>query len=296
MVTHEDVVMHLKQPREQAIGEIERAVIALAKAGEDMEIKEIEVALEFSAPAMIVFWGDWHIGDKACLLQKLLDDKEVILTTEGVYFIGMGDYRCNLTRAPFRSSNREILPPGWQDMLALRYAEELRGKALGWLAGCHDFWQVVQGDVDFLPLLCERSEAHHLWHQAIVNLEFPNARYRGVVRHKASRESNINTTNAQRAMYERWGNPDFVALGHKHYGDLQFKGKADKCGETAWVRSGTYLWMGEWSQRLGDYFTEAVFPGIVFWAGGEKMMPFRDFKDGLPLLKQLRASVNGRSE
>jgi hypothetical protein len=289
IVQHGDVQFDVIHPGDNTIQDIEAALITLRRAGRKREIREAEAVFTFgSKPVMIVPWGDWHIGEKAMVLEQFQADKALIMETDGVFFIGMGDYKCNQGRAPFKAVNQELLPPGWQDMLVLGYAQELKGKALGWLIGCHDYWELHLSDRDFVSVMCERSEAKHLWHQAQVSLVFDGVVYQGIVRHKARRESILNTTNAQRAVYETWNNPDFVAIAHKHFADLQHKGKADKIGETVWVRSGCYVFRDEYGQRLGDYETEAIYPGIIFMPNQPKMVPFRNFKDGLAELTALR--------
>lgn len=288
-VEHGEAKFTIKQPAADAIERMEKAAIALRRSAEDLDIHETEAEWEFGdLPIMLLFWGDWQLGDESVIMETFLKDKELIINTPGLFFIGMGDYKSNLKRAPFKSSETDILPPGWQDMLVLRYAQELKGKALGWLTGCHDMFE-LRTDTDFVARIAELSEAKHLWHQATFNLLFPGAVYTGVARHKAGRESGLNTTNAQRALYENHGNPDIVALAHKHFAELHHKGKYDKTSETVWVRSGSYLWKGEYGQRLGTYWTEAVFPGIILMPDREKMLPFRDFKDGLSVLEKLRA-------
>jgi hypothetical protein len=272
---------------EHSVDIIEEALLANARAQKALyAVKEEDVLFKFgNMPVMITFWGDWHVGQAG--LELFLADLELVSEQDGVYTIGMGDYKGNMARAPFRTTDGELIRPGWQDrLLAERYMPATKEFMLGLLVGCHDHWDLSH-DVEFMEVLCKAACAKHLWHQSTVELIFDNAGYRGVVRHKARRESSLNTTNPQRAIYENYGYPDFIAIAHKHFADLKVQPRTDK-GETVWVRSGSYLDLDEYAQRLVGQGGEAVFPGIIFLPDQEQMIPYRDFKLGLARLQTLR--------
>jgi hypothetical protein len=285
-VTQADVEFDLPDS-EGDLEAIESALLAMNRAALGLRrSREPNAVFRFSdTPVMIVFWGDWHIGSGD--LSLFLEDLQIIITTPGIKFIGMGDYKSNLLNATFRTLNADLVTPGFQDFLIIkRYAPQLRETALGYLIGCHDYWDLFHNR-DFVGDLAQESMAKHLGHFAYLELLFPDASYRGIAQHKPRRESGLNTTNAQRALYENEGNPDFIAVAHKHFADLEIKERRDG-GETVWIRSGSYLIQDEYGQRIGGYWGEPIFPGIIFLPDREQMLPYRDFKQGLPRLSLLR--------
>lgn len=287
-VYQEDVEFDLPF-EEDALEGIQDALTAMGKATRlTSRRKEAHATFRFEAmPVMVVFWGDWHIGGEGDL-ELFLGDLEILTSTPGVKVVGMGDYKHNVSRAPFVLDIVDLIRPGWQDALIVRrYMPMLTGHVLGLLMGNHDFWD-HRHDVPFIEEACRACQAKYLWHQCKLEFIFPSAVYEGIVRHKPRRESSLNTTNAQRALYENQGNPDFIAVAHRHYADLHQKRRTDG-GQTIWLRSGTYSPSDEYTQRVIGHEGDTIFPGIIFLPDRALMLPYWDFKQGLPRLSLLRS-------
>lgn len=268
------------------------AMIALQEATDALDTKQVEgtIILDDDKPVGIAFWGDWHIGGKGVDYRLYERDRQTILGTDGLYVVGTGDYKDNyLTGTHPGSQYEQIVQPGSQDRIVLHYWESLRQKTLAIVRGCHDDWSKKMGDMDFVATCAERANALNFWHGGTLTLKLGDQTYTGHVRHKFKYESSLNTTNAQRRMYEIYGPADFAVLAHLHNPDIQ---ERHLMGKYRWlVRSGTYKVWDEFAQKIGGYKGRPGVPVLIFHPDQRKIEGYRDLEIAVDRLKALRQKV-----
>ena len=110
----------------------------LEKSMVKLDTKQTSVSLKIAGdkPVCIAFWGDWHIGSRGLDYEQFDKDRELIKETDGLYFIGMGDYKDNNSSYITRSSNENNIRQNMQDLLVTNMMEEVRTKAIALIRGC----------------------------------------------------------------------------------------------------------------------------------------------------------------
>ena len=268
------------------------AMIALQDAQDSMDTKQVTgtLALKDDRPVGIAFWGDWHIGGKGVDYHLFERDRQTIINTDGLYVVGMGDYKDNFVTGVHPGSQFEqIIQPGMQDRIVLHYWESARDKTLALVRGCHDDWSKRLVDMDFVAACAERANALNFWHGGTLTLKIGSQTYTGHIRHKFKYESSLNTTNAQRRMMEIYGPADFAVLAHLHNPEVE---ERHLMGEYRWlVRSGSYKVWDEHGQKIGGYKGKPGVPVLILHPDIHKVEGYRDLGVAIERLRSLRGAV-----
>lgn len=245
------------------------------------------ITINDDKPIGIAFWGDWHIGDKGIDYDQLDADEELIKQTDGLYVIGMGDYKGNASALVHQAATQDsVATTDMQDLVVQRKFENTAEKHIVTIRGCHDDWDKRNANKDFIQALCDITGAVNLWHGGIVNLTVGNVEYRIGARHKYKFESSLNTTNTQRSFVNDYGPCDIVAFAHKHFYDLQ---QIKRMGmDMTYFRSGSYKRYDEFGQKLAGYEGIYGVPVAILFPDKRMVMPFRDLRDGAEMLRTLR--------
>lgn len=276
-------------PKETDINNYWKALIAIQSASNALDTKQTKAVINIDddKPIGVAFWGDWHIGGKGVDHEQFLRDMELIVNTDGLYYIGMGDYKDSYLQMGHKGAiYGQLLPPNGQDYLVLDTVEKTKEKALAFVRGQHDYWTEQLTSQDFLETLCEKADAVNLWHGGLIYVNLGDIQYKLGIRHKYKYESGLNTTNSQRRLNEHFGGCDVVAVGDKHFVD--FQRKTDLGRKTTWLRSGTYKIMDEFGMRIGGYEGEYGIPMVILWPESKKTVAFDDLRTGLAYLEYLR--------
>jgi len=253
-----------------------------------------ELAIEENLPIGIAFVGDLHIGAVGVDYEAMNDDFGLLAGSDGVYCIGMGDYAHNpqISKRQAEGLYRMVLPkPGHQYRLVKWQFRKLKGRWIALIRGCHDDFDMQISGGDRLEDLCLDLECVNLWHGGLVTIYMPDVTYEILARHKYKYESSLNTTNAQRRAYDVLYPADLIALGHKHFGDMQKVQRGElKQHSVVYLRSGTYLVVDEFGQRIGGFHGEVGVPLAVFYPDEKRIIPFSgpDLQVGLRFLAQER--------
>jgi hypothetical protein len=249
-----------------------------------------KIRLDETRPVGIAHWGDWHEGAVGTDYDNLDRETELLANADGVYVIGMGDYKDNFTPAgPHPTGMTEqIAQPGIQDLMVIRRVRRLMGKWLALIRGCHDHWD-KRMDRDFIQTLTgpEIGDCVNLWHGGRLDIELGDQLYQWAVGHKYIFESSLNTTNSQRRLNEFEGIVDVVGTAHKHFGDVQERPTA-RGRTTIFLRSGSNKILDEHGQQIGRYSGNPCVPLVVIEPGQHKATPFRDLESGLRYLEAVR--------
>jgi predicted phosphodiesterase len=275
-------------PTFEDINEYYNKLKELEEKSNTLDIKQTKTTLRFDSdkPLAIAFWGDWHLGSHGIDYEQFDKDRKLIKETNGLYFIGMGDYKDNNSAYVHKSTNENSIPQGVQDKLVLNFMEEVGSKNIVTIRGCHDDWDKKIADKDFISEICERINSVNLWHGGTITILLGQEQYKIFARHKYKYESSLNTTNAQRNMLNDIGPVDVVALAHKHYPDLQM---LDRMGsKVVYLRSGSYKKYDEFGQKLAGYEGKKSIPIVVIFPKEHKIVPFSELEDGITYLKAVR--------
>lgn len=285
-VTFEDK----KEPTPENVDTYLQQLINLNDTIMGLETKQNKATLciDESKPIGLAFWGDWHVGGKGINYRQLDADADTIAQTDGLYVIGMGDYKDNGSALVHPTSTQDtIATTDMQDKIVMRLFERTKERHIVTIRGCHDDWDKRNANKDFVQTLCDITGAVNLWHGGIINLTVGDQEYRIGARHKYKFESSLNTTNTQRNFTNEFGVCDVVAVAHKHFCEVYDAHKQGQ--ETVYLRSGAYKVYDEYGQKLAGYEGMYGIPIVILLPDKHLALPFKDFDAGLDMLKTLRA-------
>lgn len=270
------------------IDEYAKKVHELQKAMDKLNTKQVKAtfSIDDDKPVAIAHWGDWHEGALGVNYDRLEADTEIIANTDGLYWIGMGDYKDNyLTGGHPGAQYEQIIQPGMQDLLVKRRMERTADNCIALVRGCHDDWDKKTGDKDFLTSMCEVTNAINLWHGGDLYIKFGQCDYHWKVRHKYKYESTLNLENAMRRIMEMQGPCDVAASAHLHNPYFM---ERHLMGEfRIMLRSGSYKIWDEFGQKLAGYKGKAGVPVIIIFPDSKRMIPLM-LEEAIPVLKALR--------
>lgn len=278
-----------KEPTEDDVIAYFEALKSMGDAVMRLETKQTAatVTINESKPFGVVLWGDWHVGAKGVDCRRLDEDAETIADTEGLYIVGMGDYKDNASALVHPTATQEsVATTDMQDLVVQHIWHKETGKVIAIVRGCHDDLDKRNANVDFVQSLCDDTGAVNLWHGGKVTIKAGDQEYVIAARHKYKNESALNTTNAQRSMMNEFGAVDVIALAHKHFPDFQQLHRMGR--DVIYTRSGTYKYYDEYGQKLAGYVGEYGVPVIIFYPDQKRMLHFSDFAAGLDVLRRLR--------
>lgn len=265
------------------------AMERLQEVKRSMESKQntATVNINDDRPIGLVGWGDWHLGDVGMDIAAFKRDVQTICDTDGLYYVGLGDYKNNVIEGrPKGSQFEEIVRPGLQDMLALHIAEQTKDKAIALVRGCHDDFDKQASDRDFVAAMAEKADCINLWHGGLLTINVNGAVYEIRARHKFYGESRLNKTNTFRVQIDAEGPCDIVFRAHLHFPDLYHTNKQGR--EVVCMRSGSYKHEDEYGQKIGGYSGLEGAPLTVLYPKSKHMVPFKYMQDGLAYLAMVR--------
>lgn len=246
-------------------------------------------------PIGLAFTGDWHVGGIGVDYPRLYSDIETLAATSGLYIFGMGDYGDNYKAAAGRASaglyDAVLANPDDQQRVWGALLAKLGPKLLGLTLGCHLDWDFYRSGHDPLAEVCEKLGTANLGHGAVVSLTVGTQKYSGLVRHRLPGESALSTTNPQRRATNEYPTDDpfdFVALGHRHFNDLQTRSVNGQ--QRVWLRSGSYKVWDRYAQSLGGYVGEPGVPILILYPRERKLVAFwgGHLAEALEFLRRLR--------
>lgn len=251
-------------------------------------------------PVGIAFTGDWHCGASGVDYGRLRGDLDLIRDTDGLYAVGMGDY---LEGVSIHSKAAPALyaglfnDGGFQERYVVSRAETAKGKWLALLSGNHDEWLYKNAGITRTDQLASALGAPHFGEGGgTVVCRVGRQTYRIGVRHNAPGNSRLNTTNAQRRLFDdwpAWDNCHVLCVGHFHFNDCQTVSR--KGGRVVYLRSGTYKVHDAYA-KAGGFAPEYGVPLAILLPDEERVIPWRgdDFGRGVAYLSALREEYAGR--
>lgn len=265
------------------------AMINLQASRERIDTKQVKATIRLNEdkPIGVAYWGDWHLGASGVNYQQFAEDVSKMRDTEGLYFIGAGDYKDNYVTGVHPGSQFEqMIQPGMQDVTVKYYMGQVAEKCLALIRGCHDDWDKKMGDRDFLETLCEITDSVNLWHGGELTIKLGDECYFWRCRHRYKYQSSLNLENAMRRIMEIQGPCDVAAEAHLHNGYVM---KRHMMGEyRVMLRSGTYKVWDEFGQKIAGYKGKPSVPVVVMFPGRHTMLEELFLDDAIEILKGLR--------
>lgn len=272
------------------VGELLDTLIQSQKKLQEYDDRQTEVTIEIKdeKPIGLIFSGDWHIGGLYTDHEMMKSDFELFGETDGLYVIAMGDYCDNyITRSHAGGMFDQVISPDNQrDICEHMIDDYLQERLLVMLKGNHDNWELKETGEDFVKYLARKAGVPYLWYGGEITLKHWASEYKIHAHHSYRYNSSINTSNSQRNLFNST-HADIIALGHFHFNEVHMKSSAKK--DTVWIRSGSYKITDDYSQWLGGLRSDSRSPMVILWGDEKKMLPFRDYKDGINYLKMVRA-------
>jgi len=265
------------------------AVKNMQEAKQRLDIKQVKASIRIDQekPFGIAFTGDWHIGSAGVDYNLLDHELHVIRDTEGLFAFGMGDYRENAIKHK-GSHFGEIIGPGDQDRMVIKYMKDLADKMVVILEGCHDHWEATTTNKTLIDTLCseEVANAVHMWHGGEVTIKSQDEEYLIKCRHKFRFESSLNYENAPRRLMEVFGPADVAAIAHKHN---PFHVMRHLMGQyRIFLRSGSVKIWDDYAQQGGFGKGKPGVPVVIFYPNEHRMLSFAHLRDGVDCLNALR--------
>lgn len=253
-------------------------------------------------PIAITFTGDWHIGASGVDYAALRDHLETVAEVDGLYVIGMGDFvegvNANIKARSALYSGAENDTGLQEDWVMLR-AGLAKGKWLAFMSGNHDEWlysAAGKGRMD--ELAADLQAPYFSQGGGVVRVWLGDQQYVIGIRHNTAGNSRLNTTNAQRRMFDdfpEWDNLDVIAVAHHHYNDLHVQSR--KGGRCVYLRCGTFKTHDSYARDNG-FTPELGTPLVVLLPDKKKVLAFRgdDFAEGLECYLALRRQYEERGK
>lgn len=276
-----------KQATSEDVENLIAAVKGLQKANQAVDKKQVAInlTLDESKPVAIAAWGDWHLGGAGTDYNKFEEHRDIIANTDGLYWIGMGDYKDNyLPKMPFGNAE-QIIPSGTQDLYVLTEMQKVGHNCLALVRGCHDDWDMHNANKDFVQFLCDKIDAVNLWHGGDLRITLNEQEYHFKCRHKYKFESSLNKSNAMRRIMEQQGACDVALSAHLH--DPYFYMSYLMGAWRVLGRSGSYKKWDEHGQKLAGYKGKSGVPCIILHPDKKRMIPMY-LDDAVDYLKHLR--------
>lgn len=292
-----------------------------AKRGVDKDVTELRRHLG-NKPVGLFLTSDWHVGSDAVNLDHILADAEYVGDFRRAYpgalqlahlgdpidgyILGLGGASGGLGEAAEPRLDRQEgmflelarTMAGWPPSGSEEISDAYRWLVL--LLGCHQAWTLTKGFRDPMTPLAKELGAANGGYGVVLVAQVGEVQYRGVLRHRTRRESQLNTTNAQRAIDDDTGidefghRADFVSLSHLHNNDLQVRVKSGR--PVVYTRSGAY--------KGGDCFARSInatmhkeadegSPLLILYPDRRRVVPFSGlhWKEGLDFLAAAQSTA-----
>lgn len=245
------------------------------------------VRINDNKPIGVAFWGDWHIGAKGTDYRLFEQDLRKIRDTDGLYFVGAGDYKDNyIAAAPKGGQAEQIIQPGMQDEAVQHYMRQLDGKVLALIRGCHEDWSYRDANKDFLEPLCLITDSVNLWHGGALMIKLGEQKYLWRCRHKYKYQSSLNLENAMRRINELQGPCDVAAEAHLHNGYVMQRHLMGQY--RIMLRCGSYKVNDEYGQKLAGYQGLPTVPVVIMFPGEHRMIAQLHLDNAIEILGSLR--------
>lgn len=240
-------------------------------------------------PILHVWTADWHLLDAGTDHDTFDCDLRIWRTTSGIY-LGIGGDLGNWTSPAVlpRAMPANVMPSDVAEALIRRKAEEIHRQVLYGVLGNHDEfpgasgWHPADAIYRYLGI-------PNLGPGGRVFLTVGSVEYQIEARHAFNFNSALNDTNSHRQLWSQSGKPDMVFTAHLHHPTMHHR--TFDGDDTIFARNGSFKQGDHYAKSKNFVHTQAEppdQPGVVLFPDTKRMIPFRNYRDALPLLAALR--------
>ena len=247
-------------------------------------------------PIMHVWTADWHLLDAGTDHDRFDEDVSIWTSTPGIRLGLGGDYANWFSPAVLpRAMPANTLPSDVTKPILKRKFQTLQEFIDYVVGGNHD---EMPGATGWHPIteICHDLRLPHLGPGGRVMYQVGKQTYQIEARHSFNFNSALNDTNSHRQLWAQAGKPDMVFTAHLHHPTMHHR--TFDGDDTVWARNGSYKQNDSYAKSKNFVHTQSEppdQPGVVLLPDSKRMIPFRNYRDGLPLLAALREQYAKRS-
>jgi len=248
---------------------------------------EITIELKVNKPIAVPIFADLHLGAPGCDYQSVKDDVKLAKEIDGVYPLFGGDGYHNIIEASKVGSSMNQIPICVQKAVYYNILKYLEDKILAISTGNHNYWTALLSGEDWDAGLSRRLKVVYLKHYAVINLIVGEMVYKIVRMHKGRFSSSLNLTNTCK-QNQRLYFPDarVVVVEHQHIAAIEeYRYNEHDCIA---IRPGTYQTYDDYALMNGYFGSYVANPTIIFYPDKDKIIGFKDMRDGFDFLKAVR--------
>ena len=248
---------------------------------------EVSIEYDTKLPIGLAQSADWHLGQSGVDYDSFQEDIELIASEPGLYYDVGGDSAHNIIQASKIGSSHNQTPIPVQLGLVIQTIKKTIHKLNTLRTGNHDYWSTSLTGEDWLGESAKRLKIVYTKHGARVNLKVGKQEYPYMARHIGRYNSAFNPTHSnkqeQRLNYP-WAR--FTVFEHHHKAAIEsylYDGR-----ECIAIRTGTYGIYDDYAQQWGFYGAHVCVPMIVFFPNEDRMVGFKNLRDGVDFLRYVR--------
>jgi hypothetical protein len=206
----------------------------------------------------LTFLSDFHLENVNTDIGQLRRDFATIKNTKDFYMGFGGDLIDNFMVGPHKEGVVEaVIPPKAARLAAGKLFDELKGKVLWTIIGCHDAWDRDYADYNLPEHIARKQEIPYLGHGGDVNLTIKNHKskvpvlYNIHARHKFRGGSGLGNGTAccKNVLRDIDSKFDIVSIGHNHFAEIKLEHYLGKL--RVFIRNGSYKREDRYSKMLG---------------------------------------------
>jgi hypothetical protein len=241
-------------------------------------------------PIMHVWTADWHLLDGGTDHDAFDEDVRLWTTTPGIRLGLGGDYANWFSPAVLpRAMPANTVPSDLTKPIVRKKFLTLKDYIDYVANGNHDEMPAATG---WHPIdeICREFKLPNLGPGGRVLYHVGRVTYQIEARHSFNFNSALNDTNSHRQLWSQAGKPDMVFTAHLHNPTLHhrhFDGD-----DSVWARNGAFKRDDHYAKSKNFVHTQSGPPdqiGVILFPDRKQMIPFRNYRHGLPLLAHLRA-------
>jgi hypothetical protein len=281
------------EPTDADVQALLDAYLTLQQKAKAISTKQTKATVRLSdnLPVGMVYLCDPHIGSWGWAAQRMLEDLKIIGDTEGLFSTLMGDEWDNFIFNFGKWAN--MMPIEHQRKIAHYILKRLIEKTVACVGGNHLDWTEKAAGINVNAELASHMKAVFFPHRGDLYVKAGEQEYHNFLHHKSRGASTVNKTNSARVTSNDIGGADVIVEADKHEPWLQYSWHQRR--KQVWLRGGTY--------KIDDDFTAAIdfeqgkweMPMCIYLPDRHEVIPFMDFREGLPLLAALRAQYASRT-
>jgi hypothetical protein len=252
---------------------------------------EINIHYKTKLPIGLVFSADWQLGQFGVDYDAFQSDTETIIPEPGLFVDIGGDAWQNIIQAAKIGSSHDQVPIpvqlGLTYLTIKRYQDAHKLNTIK--TGNHSHWSTALTGEDWLGERAKHLKLIYTKHGARINLKVGDQEYPYMARHIGRFNSSFNLTHTnkqeQRLNYP-WAR--FTVFEHTHVAALEQYRYDNK--ECLAIRTGTYATYDDYAQQWGFYGAHVCNPTVVLFPDVDRIVGFKDMRDGIDFLRAARAS------